>query len=1200
MKNNDFSTQDHWFSKKGEQGDNATIDSNIESGQADFKVLGESLNYTLYGIPNSTDSPDWYEFAKPLYYLPDNTAINTQGCRVSHVWSEGSNQFPGVHWRKNISLQEDMSEYNITSASIDVKFNASVSTDLEVLGEGAVNQYGIGDFVTFYVLISDLNFTNPYIVARNKTYDLGRDSGPTSISDKLIEIFSEDVLITALNSAFEKDPSHSNFTITLGMDLYAEDNWGGDTDTFTELYIKDCNLTFTYERKIDKFTSISWNQIGNNITGSNVRITNANLSFQYKIDQQWPTQLSPFSEIRILINNNLYAETIRLNTANLTFGDAKKGGFDVTNMILKGDNITLSIQVFIANTFGFGENISISIDDVHLTITYVETFPDILTVHNLILNGENKTADPYIQIPISRNLNITLQYLENQTLNHIDGATVQLEGKESGQLTENASFGQYTIIINTSKLDIGLWPLSIIAQRNNYTTQTIPFYVNVIEKPTDFKIFVDTVEKTNNNSVKIKYNEFMNISILYKDNSSKQHLSGANVSISGIGSFDELNEQFNFTLNSITLGLGFHVLSINAQLQNYTTQTFKLYVEVFNRATNLSLLVNGTQRFNGNIIQLEVYQYLNLTIFYLDDILKTHLSGAVISILGLGNFSEIGSQYNYTLNSLDLNLGFNVINIYAQLSTFETQTVQFYIEVFERKSEMQLLINNLVKKDSDTIEVEVNQFLNITIFYNDNLTKLHLSGATVELIGWGNFSEVSSQYNYTIDSNDLEEGITVFTIQAQIANYETQTIQFNVKMLERDTELQLFIDDIQTNASDTVKVDMNQFLNISILYKDNLTKQHLSGATVELIDWGAFSEIGSQYNYTIDTNDLGQSITILAIKAHLTNYKTQIIQFNVDVSERGSKIHLLLDNENKTTDPVFEVTIGSLINITIKYLDVLTNNHISGGSVQIRNNTYTNNFTEISTFNQYSLYFNTSNLKIGVNLFTIVAQATNFQIQTINLRITINKIMVAVDLITGEPFMNILYGEGINISVILNNTDFGGTIKNATVIYRWAYGQGQLQDLDNDGIYGVLIEDIPIGTYIITITVSGFENYDFESYEITLSVLQEGKGEDLTWLVYVLLGVIVGAVCGFTAYQMHFKYPPMVRKIRKLRKKIRKDKKSKPIVTQKRSDFIDKKIQDSSNVLETEFSKVNTDSEVSGSKIINKIEKLDKILEESD
>ncbi|MFW9820240.1 MAG: hypothetical protein ACFFE5_11580 [Candidatus Thorarchaeota archaeon] len=380
LENIDFSTQQEWFSVKGDQGDNSSVNADITSGMGNLHILGEKQIYQLYGVPNSTDSPNWIEYAKPEYYLPDTTNIDSYGCYVSHSWNERSNQFPGVHWRKNITMPVDMSKYEIISANLDVIYNASVVGlgdnavgGVDVLGESAVNQFGIGDFVSFYVLISDINFANPYIVAFNRTIDLGLDSdGATSIiGDKLISTYGENVLITALNSAFEKDPSHSNFTITLGIDIYCEDNWGDDRDTFNYLRIKECNLTFTYERKIEKFTSIAWNQIGDAVDGENVQITNAICYFNYSISEAWPYDLSPFSELRILINDNAHRETIQLSTMTTNMKYATFEGEDFTSLFREEVNITISIQIYVANTFGLNRTISISIDNVYLYISYI-------------------------------------------------------------------------------------------------------------------------------------------------------------------------------------------------------------------------------------------------------------------------------------------------------------------------------------------------------------------------------------------------------------------------------------------------------------------------------------------------------------------------------------------------------------------------------------------------------------------------------------------------------------------------------------------------------------------------------------------------------------------------------------------------------------------------------------------------------------
>jgi hypothetical protein len=151
----------------------------------------------------------------------------------------------------------------------------------------------------------------------------------------------------------------------------------------------------------------------------------------------------------------------------------------------------------------------------------------------------------------------------------------------------------------------------------------------------------------------------------------------------------------------------------------------------------------------------------------------------------------------------------------------------------------------------------------------------------------------------------------------------------------------------------------------------------------------------------------------------------------------------------------------------------------------------------------------------------------------------------------------------------LNNTDYDEIIKGALVTYRWYYGQGELTDPDDDGVYETFLYNVPGGVHPITITAFAGDNYDFETFEITLSVTQTA-GPDLTWLIYVLSG---GALClglAILLYQTHFKYPPIVRKIRKLRKSVRKGKKGKPILLKDRNDILIDSFQVSKEILESE------------------------------
>jgi len=155
--------------------------------------------------------------------------------------------------------------------------------------------------------------------------------------------------------------------------LIGEDNYSQyDRDTWYSLLIKSCNLTFTYRKKINKNAIISWNQDGSKISdlsNDTIVVTNANFNLKYKIDKNWTKYTSSVnSEIQILINDNLHKETIKLGGANETFKEAKVGGFDLTSLIT--DDVNISIQIFIANDFNLNQNITVSIDNATLEISY--------------------------------------------------------------------------------------------------------------------------------------------------------------------------------------------------------------------------------------------------------------------------------------------------------------------------------------------------------------------------------------------------------------------------------------------------------------------------------------------------------------------------------------------------------------------------------------------------------------------------------------------------------------------------------------------------------------------------------------------------------------------------------------------------------------------------------------------------------------
>ena len=82
--------------------------------------------------------------------------------------------------------------------------------------------------------------------------------------------------------------------------------------------------------------------------------------------------------IRNHINERKFEQTVSLidYVYSSSFQEARSGGYNIEEILLPYENFTLSIQVFLAEDFELDNDITISITDVYLYVSYTETFPD--------------------------------------------------------------------------------------------------------------------------------------------------------------------------------------------------------------------------------------------------------------------------------------------------------------------------------------------------------------------------------------------------------------------------------------------------------------------------------------------------------------------------------------------------------------------------------------------------------------------------------------------------------------------------------------------------------------------------------------------------------------------------------------------------------------------------------------------------------
>ncbi len=370
-------------------GDATDISGTVSDGTAKSKIVGDQNTTSIIAKPPSAVNwtamknpafPAYPEWNTPIWH--DSYGFDSAGCWANHTWRETARQAPSINWVQNITMPTNMSDYIITSANVSAVINASVSSNVDVLsttldppeGSNPASPQGVTfDYVRFYVRIADLDRENTYDIASNRTkylgwYNPGIPASVLTMGDTYMNPVSEQNLIFFLTSVLSKD--NFNFSVILGLDFWCEDSCSSDQDDWNMIRIKSLNLTLTYEKKINQNTYMNWEQEGATITGTDTIIMEGRLFFQYAVDSTWPIT-SPNSEIREILNGNANSESIKLNRATTLFQDASNKGLDVTGIVQKNVNITLTIQVFLADQFTLQQNVSVLLDEVRLEITYV-------------------------------------------------------------------------------------------------------------------------------------------------------------------------------------------------------------------------------------------------------------------------------------------------------------------------------------------------------------------------------------------------------------------------------------------------------------------------------------------------------------------------------------------------------------------------------------------------------------------------------------------------------------------------------------------------------------------------------------------------------------------------------------------------------------------------------------------------------------
>ncbi len=501
------------------------------------------------------------------------------------------------------------------------------------------------------------------------------------------------------------------------------------------------------------------------------------------------------------------------------------------------------------------------------------------------------------------------------------------------------------------------------------------------------------------------------------------------------------------------------------------------------------------------------------------------------------------------------NAGNNTLTLYANSPNFVNSETNITIDIIK---------NTVLTVNSDYLTgVPIEQNFTIQFNYTEIYSGVGISTNNLSTNWAGEYQFATiAQGVYTLTCNASGPGYQADNLYSMIltveANrYQPQSIPIRIFITEKASFLELYINGTKKLEDEVVTIEFWQKLNVTVYYHD-ASSNHLGGASIRLTGVGISESLNEdllnyQYSYILNGSDLGLGIKYLSILANVSNFNPQSIRFITEVIERRTLLEIYLNGENKTSNPSLDIAINKLLNITIKYTDI-NGNHIEDATVNMFGAISTS-LIENKLLQHYSYVLNTSFLDIGVRIIAVSAEKTNHIFQTEDIRIEVRRIHTNITTQDGITVISVLPGNDVTLKIVLHDLDFGGTINGAIVSYS-GLGSGLLTDDNNDGVYEVVFRNIVEGTYKIVIGAFLGDNYEFKSYEVTISAIRP-PGEAL---LIIALAIAISAaalvILGYIyAYQKFLKYPKPVRKVRKYQKTLEKAKNPKINIVNRENAF---------------------------------------------
>ena len=378
------------------------------------------------------------------------------------------------------------------------------------------------------------------------------------------------------------------------------------------------------------------------------------------------------------------------------------------------------------------------------------------------------------------------------------------------------------------------------------------------------------------------------------------------------------------------LALGDYYFSFNSTNRYYENHSMKDLIHL--KIINQSLIVKVPQ----TVINVNANSYVNCNVNVTGALSGTLIPNVSVTIDWVNGFSVVNHlDGTFTLTLYTSNLPTQgivetfTVTVSANKTNYGSATRFFSITVHPLPA--------IANVNASVVNVYVNRSFQLKVNYISEGSSNIITGATLNVIWESFFGVISVDDGFIIRFSTLNlslSGDTPYTISLILGHpgYETVFKSIYVNILPIPTHVEIFLNQEDKTSDKSITIPWNEPLNVTVLYKDLLTNNFISGAIVEL-NGSEISETLSQdnmqYSIILSSGELSIGIYFLTITSYKENYDIissvlkitiEQIEINVETVEINNTLDVYAGDSSLISIILTEEGSGNIIeNANVTY-----------------------------------------------------------------------------------------------------------------------------------------------------------------------------------------------------------------------------------------------------------------------------------------